>query len=166
MERLEHFFSANGVDDADKKRSVLLTVIGAATYKTLRNILSPEKPGEKPYAELVESLSKYFKPTPSEIVERFKFHSRVRKAGESISTYVAQLKLLTPDFYIMHSKLKTQFIVYAAQGYSAPVLKAEHLVSCLCVRVRVCGGGCLFVGGGCGLWVFSYAIHMYIRGKD
>ena len=36
VERLEHFFSANGVDDADKKRSVLLTVIGAATYKTLR----------------------------------------------------------------------------------------------------------------------------------
>ena len=49
VERLEHFFSANGVDDADKKRSVLRTVIGAATYKTLRNILSPEKPGEKPY---------------------------------------------------------------------------------------------------------------------
>ena len=95
VERLEHFFSANGVDDADKKRSVLLTVIGAATYKTLRNILSPEKPGEKPYAELVESLSKYFKPTPSEIVERFKFHSRVRKAGESISTYVAELRSLT-----------------------------------------------------------------------
>ena len=95
VERLEFFFSANGVDDADKKRSVLLTVIGAATYKTLRNILSPEKPGEKPYAELVESLSKYFKPTPSEIVERFKFHSRVRKAGESISTYVAELRSLT-----------------------------------------------------------------------
>ena len=69
-----------------------------------------------------------------------------------------QLKLMTSDFYIMHSK---QVIVYDAQGYSAPVLKAGHLVSCLCVRVRVCGGGCLFVG----LWVFSYAIHMYIRGK-
>ena len=49
----------------------------------------------------------------------------------------------------------TQIIVYAAQGYSAPILKAGHLVSCLCVRVRVRG-----------LWFFSYAIHMYIRGKD
>ena len=95
VERMEHFFAANGIDDADKKRAVLLTVVGAATYKTLRNIVSPEKPGEKSYAELVEALSKHFKPTPSEIVERFKFHSRVRKAGESIATYVAELRSLS-----------------------------------------------------------------------
>ena len=95
VERMEHFFAANGIDDANKKRAVLLTVVGAATYKTLRNIVSPEKPGEKSYAELVEALSKHFKPTPSEIVERFKFHSRVRKAGESIATYVAELRSLS-----------------------------------------------------------------------
>ena len=95
VERLEHFFAANGIDDADKKRAVLLTVVGAATYKTLRNIVSPSKPGEKTYAELVAALAKHFKPTPSEIVERFKFHSRVRKAGESIATYVAELRSLS-----------------------------------------------------------------------
>lgn len=71
VERLEHFFAANSVVDADKKRAVLLSVVGAATYKILR------KPGEKSYAELVEALSKHFKPTPSEIGERFKFHPRV-----------------------------------------------------------------------------------------
>ena len=62
---LEHFFAANGIDAAAKKRAVLLTAVGAATYKTLRNIVSPEKPGEKSYAELVEALSTHFKPTPS-----------------------------------------------------------------------------------------------------
>ena len=35
VERLKHFLAANGID-ADKKRAVLLTVVGAATYKTLR----------------------------------------------------------------------------------------------------------------------------------
>ena len=94
IERLEHFFAANGIDDAAKKRAVLLSVVGAVTYKILRSIVSPSKPGEKSYAELVEALSKYFKPTPSEIVERFKFHSRVRKAGESIANYVAELRSL------------------------------------------------------------------------
>ena len=64
IERLEHFFAANGIDDAAKKRAVLLSVVGAATYKILRSIVSPSKPGEKSYAELVEALSKYFKPTP------------------------------------------------------------------------------------------------------
>ena len=62
VERLEHFLAANGIDDANKKRAVLLTVVGAATYKTLRNIVSPKKPGEKTYAELVAALSKHFRP--------------------------------------------------------------------------------------------------------
>ena len=92
VERLEHFFVANGIDDVGKKRAVLLSVVGAAT---LRNILSPEKPGEKTYTELVEKLARHFKPAPSEIVERFKFHSRVRRAGESIATYVAELRSLS-----------------------------------------------------------------------
>ena len=95
VEHLEHFFAANGIEDTAKKRAVLLTVVGAATYKTLRNLVSPMKPGDKTYAELVEVLAKHFKPTPSEIVERFKFHSRVRKAGESIATYVAELRSLS-----------------------------------------------------------------------
>ena len=95
VERLEHFLAANGIDDANKKRAVLLTVVGAATYETLRNIVFPKKPGEKTYAELVAALSKHFRPTPSEIVELFKFHSRVRKAGELIATYVAELRALS-----------------------------------------------------------------------
>ena len=110
VERMEHFFAANGIDDADKKRAVLLTVVGAATYKTLRNIVSPEKPGEKSYAELVEALSKHFKPPPSEIVERFKFHSRVRKAGESIATYVAELRSLSEY---------CNFGIYVTGGYAS-----------------------------------------------
>ena len=73
---------------------MFLTVIGAATYKTLRNIVSPEKPGEMDFGVLVEKLSQHFRPVPSEIVERFKFHSRVRKAGESIATFVAELRSL------------------------------------------------------------------------
>ena len=74
VERLEHFFLANSVDD---------TAIRSANCHWCRDLLIA---GEKPYAELVESLSKHFKPTPSEIVERFRFHSRVWKASESIST--------------------------------------------------------------------------------
>ena len=53
VERLEHFFVANGIVGAEKKRSVFLSVIGSSTYKTLRNLLSPSKPGEQSYADLV-----------------------------------------------------------------------------------------------------------------
>ena len=95
VERLSHFFTANGITEAAKKRAVFLSVIGAASYKTLRNILSPAKPGDKSYAELVEKLSKYFRPAPSEIVERFKFHSRSRLPGESVATFVAEVRSLS-----------------------------------------------------------------------
>jgi hypothetical protein len=83
VERLEHFSVANGIDGAEKKRAVFLSVIGPSTYKTLRNLLSPDKPGDKSYASLVDTLSKHFKPAPSEIVERFRFNSRIRRPGES-----------------------------------------------------------------------------------
>lgn len=68
VERVEHFFAANGISDGDKKRAVLLSVMGAPTYKILRNVVSPSKPGEKTYATLVEALAQHFKPKPSEIV--------------------------------------------------------------------------------------------------
>ena len=90
VERLGYFFDANGIAD-EKKRVVFLSVVGAATYKTLRNLLSPTKPNEKSYDELVAVLTKHFKPAPSEI---FKFHSRSRKPGESVATFIAELRSL------------------------------------------------------------------------
>ena len=59
-ERLTHFFQANDIDDAGKKRAVLLSVVGPVTYKLLRNLLAPAKPGEKTYDELVETLSAHY----------------------------------------------------------------------------------------------------------
>ena len=71
IERMEYFFEANSIDTAEKKRAILLSVIGSATYKTLRNLLSPVKPGDKSFDQLVDTLKKHFKPAPSEIVKRF-----------------------------------------------------------------------------------------------
>ena len=80
-ERLGHFFAANGVESAEKKRSIFLSVVGAATYKLLRSLVAPAKPGDKTYEELVKLLGAHFNPPPSEIVQRFKFHSRVQEPG-------------------------------------------------------------------------------------
>ena len=49
---------------------VFLSVVGEATFKTLHNLVSPDKPGDKAYSELVSELTKHYKPAPSEIVER------------------------------------------------------------------------------------------------
>ena len=93
-ERLMQFFLANDIDNAAKKRAVLLSVIGPTMYRVLRSLLAPVKPSEKEYDELVAKLSQHYSPTPSEIVQRFKFHSRFRKPGESVATYVSELHSL------------------------------------------------------------------------
>ena len=75
------------------KRATLLSVIGPRTFKLLRNLLTPEKPGDKLYADLVKVLTDHFSPKPSEIVQRAKFYGRSRKPGESIVTFVAELRV-------------------------------------------------------------------------
>jgi hypothetical protein len=93
-ERLGHFFTANGIEDAAKKRSILLSMMGPAAYKLLCNLVTPKKPGEIEYSKLVETLSSHHNPTPSEIVQRFKFNSRVSQPGESIAMFIAELRAL------------------------------------------------------------------------
>ena len=44
---VEHFFTANDIDSAEKKRAVFLAVVGPATYRLLYNLISPDKPGDK-----------------------------------------------------------------------------------------------------------------------
>ncbi len=94
IERVNHFFVANGIDDATKKKSAFLSSIGPATYAIDRNLVSPDKPGDKSYEELVTILTDHFNPTPSETVQRFKFHSRFRKPMESVAKFVSELRLL------------------------------------------------------------------------
>ena len=90
-ERIQHYFAANGVTDAERKRAIFLSVIGPRTYKLLSNLVAPSKPGEKTY-KLVVALTEHHSPAPSEIVQRFKFNSRFRHAGESVATNVAELR--------------------------------------------------------------------------
>ena len=85
VERLGNFFEANSINDGDRKRSVFLAVIGPPAYKLLRNLVSPAKPGDKLYEELVHVLTDHHKSIPSEIVQRYKFHSRFRQQGESVA---------------------------------------------------------------------------------
>ena len=60
-------FHANGVESTEKKCSIFLSVVGAATYKLIRNLVAPAKLGNKTYKELVKLLSSLFNPPLSEI---------------------------------------------------------------------------------------------------
>ncbi|XP_064402603.1 uncharacterized protein K02A2.6-like [Halichondria panicea] len=91
-ERLQLFFVANGIDDADIRRATLLTVCGPSTYGLVRDLLAPAAPTEKTFEELVALVQEHQQPTPSPIVERYTFFTRVQHSGETINDYVAQLR--------------------------------------------------------------------------
>ena len=95
VERAEHYFVANGVDTPETRRAVLLSSCGAPTYRLIRNLSTPLKPGEKTYKEIVELVASHLQPKPSVIMQRFKFNSRVRGEGESTADFVAALRQLS-----------------------------------------------------------------------
>lgn len=108
VERLGHYLDANelsevrrsGDNDAEvrdrenKRKSILLSVIGGDTYSLLRTLCAPTRPGEKSFDDLITILRNHFSPTPSAIVCRFKFHTRVRQTGESVASYMSELRKL------------------------------------------------------------------------
>ena len=46
IERLEFYFTANDVEDEDKKHAILLLCCGSSTYSLIRSLVVPNKPGE------------------------------------------------------------------------------------------------------------------------
>lgn len=96
FERLHSFYRANGVRD-DAKVDVFLSVVGCKTYKLLKSLLAPTLPSAKSIDELQQVLKKHVQPTDSVISRRSKFYTRKQKDTESITDFVAELKLLAAD---------------------------------------------------------------------
>ena len=59
--KLEHLFTANDIDDANKKKVILLTFFGPKVYKLLQSLVAPERLEDKSYTDLVEAMKKHFR---------------------------------------------------------------------------------------------------------
>jgi len=73
IERMEYYFQANKITTGEMKCTILISAMGGKNYKLMRNLISPDKPGDKSFGELVEVMTKHFCLPPSEIVQRYKF---------------------------------------------------------------------------------------------
>ena len=93
-ERMEQYFIANGISNADRKRAILLSVCGPATFKLIRSLIAPDKPSDKSFEQIVKAVSDHLCPKPSSILQRFYFNSCVQKESESIAQFVAELRRL------------------------------------------------------------------------
>lgn len=113
-ERLEHYFKANDINVGAKKVSIFLSVVGAKTYALLRNLIAPDAPGDKTFAQLTEVLEKHFQPRQSEIVQRYKFNIRTRGPGETLNSFVAELRKLAQGCNFgdqLDNMLRDRFVV-------------------------------------------------------
>lgn len=93
MEHLEQYLTANKIEDPDQQRAILLTYCGPATYRLIRNLVSPKKPTELKFLEIVEHVQKHHDLKPSVIVQCYCFNSCNRRSGEYVAAYVAELHL-------------------------------------------------------------------------
>lgn len=60
----------------------------------------------------MEVLKGHYAPRPSVITQRYKFNTRIRQQGESVSTYVAELKAIAEfcDFSNLEQMLRDQLV--------------------------------------------------------
>ena len=94
VERVNLYLTANDITDRDKKRAVLLSVCGARTYHTIRDLVAPSKTTDLAYDEIVTRVQEHYNPIPVVTVQRYKFNSRVRQPEESVAKFVAALRHL------------------------------------------------------------------------
>ena len=111
IERLEFYFTANDLREItvtdtnqaavlerkEKRKSILLSVIGHDTYALLRTLCAPEKPFDKTYEDITKILQEHYSPRPSVVVCRFKFHTRIRQSGETVATFMSELRKLADN---------------------------------------------------------------------
>ena len=79
----------------DKQKAILLSGCGVATYRLIKNLTAPAKPTDRSFTELVELVGDHYSLIPSVIVERFRFNTRIRQPGESVATFITELRHLT-----------------------------------------------------------------------
>ena len=99
IERVEFFFAANEIP-ADKKVPVLLSAIGGKTYGLLRDLVAPANPKNKSFGEIVDAIQAQYEPKPLIIAERFNFHRRDQLPGETVATYIAELRRLATKVFL------------------------------------------------------------------
>ena len=86
----------------------------------MTNSIAPEKAKDKSLKELCDILKGHFSQKPLQIAERFRFHKRIQREGESISEFVASLKQMSIhcayEGNVLDYSLRDQFIVGLNNG--------------------------------------------------
>ena len=93
-ERLGQFSIVTDINSAEKKRAILLSGAWPHIYRILQSLTLPGKLSEKSFVKLVKLMKDHQQPPPNPMLERYKFHNRSQKQGETITDFVTSLRRL------------------------------------------------------------------------
>ena len=68
--------------------------MGEKAYKLMHSLISPAKPNDRSFGQLVKEIRGHLCPLPSKIVQHYKFNFRIWQDGESVAVYVPELRAL------------------------------------------------------------------------
>ena len=89
-DRFSYYFTANGITDGARKRAILISCCGPATFRLMKSLVFPEQLDDFSFQQLVEKVKLHREPkvsiTRSIIVRRFQFNTRNRSLDESSLT--------------------------------------------------------------------------------
>ena len=94
IERTKQYFTPNDIVDRAKQQAVLLSAVGDSTYRTIKDVLSPQAPGEASIKSIIDKMTEHYQPAPSEIVQHFQFNTRLQPPHKTVAMYITQLKQL------------------------------------------------------------------------
>ncbi|KAJ8909832.1 hypothetical protein NQ315_013806 [Exocentrus adspersus] len=94
-ERLEQYYTANSITSEQMKVATLLSIIGAETYKLLRDLSHPKLPKERKYDELMVLLTKQYGLQVNVWRERRKFYEAKQEINENVADYYARIRSLS-----------------------------------------------------------------------
>ena len=81
LEQVALYFAANDAASA-KKVAILLSSIGTPTYWLLSDLVAPDSPSGKSFAEISAALRHHYEPKRMTITERSTFISGTRSPGK------------------------------------------------------------------------------------
>ena len=93
IERFETYLDVQNVSEAQRAK-VFISSLSPKLYQLLKNLIAPDIPSEKDLEFLKNVLKKHLTPKPLIIPSRHRFLNRKQLEGESINTYIAELRAL------------------------------------------------------------------------
>ena len=121
-------FTINDVNDAEKKRAILLMSCGIETYRLFKGLTAPAKPVKMTFNKLVILMTNHENPKRNPIAERSQFNMHNRKAGETVSQYMTELCRLSQ--YCEYGNLLDNMFwdrlvcgIYKSRSYATEIVK-------------------------------------------